>query len=307
MTPRRVLVTGASGFIGRRTLAPLREAGAEVHALTRHAPPPDALPAGVTWHRADLMDRAAVQALLTAVRPTDLLHLAWYVDPALYLTSLENMPWVGATLDLFDAFGRHGGTRVVAAGTSAEYDPSRGPCVERATPLAAATLYAACKRAVHEALAGWTRQTGTSAAWARVFFLHGPEEAPGRLVPQLVRAGLAGKPFALRYPDQTRDYMHVADTGAALAALLLSPVLGPVNIASGAGVTLAGLAREVGECLGAPVALGPRDPGPDPVPSLVADISRLRDEVGFAPHYTLREGLRDTVSWWKVHNDPVLT
>jgi nucleoside-diphosphate-sugar epimerase len=252
-------------------------------------------------------DRAAMQALVALVRPSDLLHLAWYVDPALYLTSLENLTWVGATLDLIEAFGRHGGQRVVAVGTSAEYDASRGPCSEHQTPLAPATLYAACKRAVHEALAGWARQTGTSAAWGRVFFLHGPAEAPGRLVPQLVRAGLAGKPFGLRYPDQVRDYLHVADAGAALAALLQSEVRGAVNIASGDGVSLARLAREVGDCLGAPVALGPREPGVDPVPSLVADISRLRDEVGFAPHYALAEGLHDTVSWWKVHNDPVLT
>jgi len=305
MTGRRVLVTGATGFIGRQTLAPLCRAGADVHAITRGAAPP-AVP-GVTWHRADVKDRAAVGALLAAVRPADLLHLAWYVDPALYLTSLENVPWVGATLDLIDTFGRHGGQRVVAAGTSAEYDPSRGACSERETPLVPATLYAACKRAVHEALAGWAAETGASAAWGRVFFLYGPGEAPGRLVPQLVRAGLAGRPFALRYPDQVRDYMHVADAGAALAALLGSDVRGPVNIASGDGVSLAHVAAEVGNCLGAPVVLGPRAPGTDLVPSIVADVSRLRHEVGFAPHYTLTEGLRDTVSWWRVHNDPVLT
>lgn len=303
---RRVLVTGATGFIGRQALAPLCGSGADVHAVTRSVPPAGSAP-GVTWHRADVTDRPAVRALMASVRPSHLLHLAWYVEPATYLTSLENVPWVGASLDLIDAFGRHGGQRVVSVGTSAEYDPSQGPCSERGTALAPATLYAACKRAVSEALDGWADQTGTSSAWGRVFFLYGPGEAPARLVPQLVRAGLDGTPFALRHPDQVRDYLHVADVGAALAALLLSDVRGAVNVASGHGISLASLAAAVGECLGSPVTLGPRAPGADPVPSLVADVSRLRQEVGFAPRYPLMEGLRDTVSWWRARNPPVLT
>jgi nucleoside-diphosphate-sugar epimerase len=313
MTIRRVLVTGATGFIGRWAVVRLREMGAEVHAVTHHAAgaPADALSRDVVWHRADLHDAAAVQRLCASVRAPHLLHAAWYVEPRDYLTSHENLRWVGATLQLAEAFRDAGGERMVGVGTSAEYGPSPGPCRELATPLAPATLYAASKRAVHDVLERWSAQTGVSFAWGRVFNLHGPFEAPSRLVPQLVRAGVTGTAFAMRFPAQRRDYLHVADTGGAIAALLASPVTGAVNIASGEPVALAELAREVAHCLGGPLTLAPATPAVDPAPTLVADVSRLRNDVGFMPQYTRAAGLADSAAWWsqwwKTHGDPVLT
>jgi len=293
MSGARVLVTGATGFIGRWTVDPLLRAGAEVHAVTRRRP--DGARADVTWHEADLRDRAATAALLERVRPSHLLHLAWYVTPGLYLTSLENLEWVGTTIGLLDAFAAAGGRRVVVAGTSAEL------------PMVPSTLYAACKRGVYEVLRGWSAQVGITFGWGRVFFLHGPDEAPERLVPQLVRAGLTGQPFPMRHPDQVRDYLHVADTAGALVALLLSDVQDAVNIASGEPVVLADLARQVERCLERPVTLLAGEPVFDPVPTLVGDATRLRAEVGFVPRFTLSEGLRDTVEWWKARKDLVLT
>jgi nucleoside-diphosphate-sugar epimerase len=232
------------------------------------------------------------------------------VSPGQYLTSLENMRWASASIDLIDAFGRSGGRRVVVAGTSAEYDSAHGVCAERETPLAPTTLYGACKRSVYEALKAWSAQVGATFGWGRVFFLHGPGEAPVRLVPQLVRAGLMREAIPMRHPAQVRDYLHVADAGRALAALLASDVQDAVNIASGEPVVLADLAREVGRCLGAPVTLGGTTPETDPVPMLVGDTTRLRTEVGFTPQYSLADGLRNTVewwtTWWKAHGDPVL-
>jgi len=185
------------------------------------------------------------------------------------------------------------------------------PCREHATPTAPATLYAACKLATFGVLDRWSAQTGVAMAWGRVFNLHGPHEAPSRLVPQLIRAGVTGTAFAMRFPAQRRDYLHVADTGAALAALLASDVTGAVNIASGDGVALADLAHEVERCLGAPVTLAPAAPAVDPAPLLVADAARLRRDVGYVPRYSLATGLADSVAWWsewwKTHRDPVLT
>jgi len=313
MTIRRVLVTGATGFIGRWVVARLCDMGADVHAVTHReggAPPGD-LSRDVVWHRADLHDAAAVRGVCATVRASHLLHAAWYVEPHDYLTSLENLRWVGATLQLAEAFRDAGGERMVGVGTSAEYGPSIGPCHELATPLAPTTLYAASKRAVHDVLERWSAQTGVSLAWGRVFNLHGPFEAPSRLVPQLVRAGVTGSAFAMRFPAQRRDYLHVADAGGALAALLASPVTGAVNIASGEPVPLADLAREIEKCLGEPVALAPAPPAVDPAPALVADVGRLRGDVGFSPQYTRAAGLADSAAWWsqwwKTHGDPVLT
>ncbi|HUA77090.1 MAG TPA: NAD-dependent epimerase/dehydratase family protein, partial [Acetobacteraceae bacterium] len=131
----RVLVTGAGGFLGRRSLAPLRAGGAEVHAVLSpraaagHAAPPEGI-----LHRADLMDPAAVDFLVDAVRPTHLLHFAWIATPGEYWNSPDNHRWLAASKHLLRAFHRGGGTRVVMAGSCAEYDWGRaGVCHERTT------------------------------------------------------------------------------------------------------------------------------------------------------------------------------
>src|SRR5688572_21702896 len=212
MTAIRVLVTGASGFVGRRSLDPLLARGAEVHTAQRHEPP--TIP-GVVSHAVDLHDRAAVESLMRRVRPTHLLHFAWIATPGVYLTSLDNPVWLRSSLQLVEAFLANGGSRVVVAGTVAEYDWSAGVCSERTTPCRPATLYAACKHAQYEVLERWSVQEGFSFAEGRLFWTYGPEESPERLVPGMIHTSLSRMPFQLRYPAQVRDYLHVADVGAA--------------------------------------------------------------------------------------------
>ena len=88
---KRVLVTGASGFIGRQTLAPLVRHGFEVHAVARHAS--GATMDGVVWHEADLLGPATAETLVVTVRPTHLLHLAWISEHGRYWQCPENLDW----------------------------------------------------------------------------------------------------------------------------------------------------------------------------------------------------------------------
>ena len=99
---------------------------------------------------------------------------------------------------------------------------------------------------------------------------------------------------------QIRDFLHVADAGDAFAALAGAETEGPVNIASGAGVSLRDLAGLIAAAAGA----GHLEPGaiptrPDDPPSLVADVTRLRDEVGWRPRIALPEGIAATVEAWR--------
>ncbi|MGI9099373.1 MAG: NAD-dependent epimerase/dehydratase family protein [Solirubrobacteraceae bacterium] len=301
IAPRRVLVTGASGFIGRHALQPLLRRGFEVHAVTSREPPWQA-PPGVRWHRADLLAPAGPGDLLAAAAPTHLLHFAWYAEHGRFWTSAEDLRWTAATIALVQAFAERGGRRAVLAGTCAEYrwgDP--GPRIEGVTPLEPATLYGTAKHATRALLQAASAELGIEFAWGRVFFLYGPGEAPGRLVASVARALLAGKRAATGDGTQIRDFLHVADVAGAFAALLDSPVTGAVNIASGEGRPLRDVIAAIGAATGREDLLdvGALPPRPGDPGELVAGVGRLRDEVGFVPAIGLRDGIEGTVAWWR--------
>ncbi|MGL5139016.1 MAG: NAD-dependent epimerase/dehydratase family protein, partial [Beijerinckiaceae bacterium] len=118
-----MLVTGATGLLGRHIVASLAAMDAgELHAVSRT--PPVAVLSGPVWHAADLLDPAAVQRLIDEVRPTHLLHAAWEATPVSYAASPENQRWLAAGIALLDAFGASGGRRYVGVGSSAEYAAS---------------------------------------------------------------------------------------------------------------------------------------------------------------------------------------
>jgi nucleoside-diphosphate-sugar epimerase len=307
----RVLLTGAGGFIGRHTLAPLRDAGLEVHAVTSRP-----LCAGVHRHHIDLLDPTSAAVLMRTVRPTYLLHLAWCTQPGAYWTSLENLDWVQASLRLLRAFGETGGRRAVLAGTCAEYRWRRDThCVEKAppssgsvparaaapTPTLPATLYGASKHGLHVVADAWAQQVGVALAWGRIFFLYGPHEHPDRLVSSVARALVRGEEASCTHGRQVRDFLYAPDLGAAFVALLVSQVVGPINMASGEPVRVADVVAAIARAAGRPelVRLGALPANPDEPERLTADVRRLRDEVGWEPSVDLREGTERTVGWWR--------
>ena len=136
-------------------------------------------------------------------------------------------------------------------------------------------------------------------AWGRIFFVYGPGEPEGRLVPSVGRTLLAGEPVPTTSGDQVRDFMHVEDVAAAFAALADADTTGAVNIASGDPVRVRDVVETLAEQVGRPDLLRPGalpDREGDP-PRLVADVTRLRQEVGIAPQIALREGLAQTLEW----------
>ena len=121
-------------------------------------------------------------------------------------------------------------------------------------------------------------------------------------MPSVVRTLLAGENVELGAGGRLRDFMDVRDAGAAFAALLDSSVPGPVNIASGRAATIAQLVQQLAQHLGDEkhsLQFGSRKPVANDPDRLLADIARLRDEVGFSPQYGLERGLEDAVKWWR--------
>jgi nucleoside-diphosphate-sugar epimerase len=297
----RVLVTGASGFIGLPLIAELVRRGDEVHALSSRESIPE-IP-GVHWHRADLGSDAAADDLIGELAPERLMHLAWYVEHGRFWSAPENVVWVERSLRLLRAFARGGGKRAVMLGTSAEYDWSAAgePLQELRSPLAPSTMYGVAKDALRRVSHAYAELEGFELAWGRLFFLYGPREDPGRLVSSVIRSLLAGEQVEVTSGKQQRDFLHVGDVAGALVALLESAVCGPVNIASGQATSVAEIVDRIGQLIGRPELIlrgGLPDRREEP-PLLVADVTRLRDEVGYCPRLELADGLADTVRWWK--------
>jgi nucleoside-diphosphate-sugar epimerase len=299
------LVTGATGFIGRETLSRLADRGYEVHAVARSEPSSGS---EAFWHAADLLEPGAAERLLRSVRPSHLLHLAWFATPGEFWSSPENDRWVEASTTLFREFAAVGGERIVVAGTCAEYDWSSGVCVEGKTPLQPATPYGRSKHLLHERTEQLASEVDITAAWGRIFFVYGPHEHPNRLVASVIGSLLRGTEARCSHGLQVRDFLHVSDVADAFVALLDAEAVGPVNIASGSGTRVRDLVELVAAAIGRQDLLRfgavPAPPGDPEV--LVADVHRLRAELAWAPRFSLEEGVTQTVEWWRqegVHFD----
>jgi nucleoside-diphosphate-sugar epimerase len=294
----RILLTGASGFIGRACVAPLQARGFEVFTISSLRRP---LPGGVVGLAGDLLDTAQLPGLLRQIAPTHLLHAAWNVAPGAYWTAPENHAWRAATAILLREFLEAGGLRAVGVGSCAEYrwatdiyrddDPAN---------LAPVSLYGQAKLAACGDFAAAAEQ-GASTAWARLFFPYGPGEAPARLLPSVLTALLRGLPVEVSAGTQLRDFMFVDDIGEALASLVAAPLTGPVNVASGRGIALRDLIAEaIGQLGGGDLvrfgAIPIREGDP---PSIVADTTRLNRELGFRKRFSLPEGIARCIGYWR--------
>lgn len=295
---KRVVLTGADGYIGRSVRDALRMQDFEIHALSRTARSNES---ATTWHAVDLFDTAATEATLARIAPTHLVHLAWVTEPGRYWESENNALWQDASSRLLSAFSANGGQRAVLAGTCAEYDLRDGHCVEDATPLRAQSAYTESKLGFRDTALSLASRTGLEIAWARVFFSFGPHEHRQRLVPDIIGKLIAGGRAACSDGKQVRDFMYVHDLAAAFVAVLTSRFCGDINLASGEAMTVRQLATMIGEKLDAVsrIDFGARARQPNEPDSITADTARLNRDVGWHSGRSLDEAIDETIAWWR--------
>ncbi|WP_274230532.1 NAD-dependent epimerase/dehydratase family protein [Actinomycetospora straminea] len=290
---RRVLVTGATGFVGRHLCRRLRRLGAEVHALSRDPGPHVATLPGVTWHRGDLADEEDVAAIVGRVRPAAVFHLASLVqgdrESALALPMLEAN--TRAAVAVMTAANDVPGCRVVLTGSIEEPRGDEPPVSPYAAAKSAATGYA---RLFH---AQWELPVTV----LRLAMVYGPDQPDTRkLVPYVCSCLLDGTTPALSSGTRPIDWVHVDDVCDALVRAATTPdAAGQVlDIGSGQTSTVAEVVRTLADLAGHDGPLGFGE-GEDRRLDLahVADPGPAAATLGWRATTTLRDGLARTLAW----------
>lgn len=292
---KRILLTGATGIIGRQLLLQLRAAGYLTHAVHRQAPPEELRPLA-KWHLGDLVDPTSTRDILRQVKPQLLLHVAWPLVTG-NTNSAQHRTFQHASESLIRQFHHNGGERVVIAGTCFEYDWTGGVCTEDKTPVRPTTVYGSSKLALLQFIESFAARHLLSFAWGRIFFVYGPYQDRTRFVPAIVHGLLNREPVPCTHGRQVRDYLHTQDVASALLTLAESRCSGVCNIGSGEPITLRTLGEKLADLLGGHHLLlfGEKSPPPEEPPVIVADTHRLRQELHWHPRFNLTEGLMNTI------------
>jgi dTDP-6-deoxy-L-talose 4-dehydrogenase (NAD+) len=244
---RDVLLTGATGFVGRQILRALLVHGARVRVVVRDAShlPADATPERIVVTR-DLFTETDEWWAENCAGIDTIVHAAWYAEPGQYLRSALNMTCLRGSLALAVGATRAGVRRFVGVGSCTEYDTSGGD-LSIDTPLLPQSAYAAAKVATYCGLAHWLPSQSVELAWCRLFYVYGEDEDERRLVAHIRRRLAAGEVVELTSGNQVRDYLDVRDAGRMIADVAVGTVTGPVNVCSGVPTTVRALAEQIAD------------------------------------------------------------
>ena len=311
---RRVLVTGAGGFIGSHLVAALVELGAEVRALVRynsrnhwgaleHLPDRDT----VEVRAGDIRDPFFVDAILDRIEIV--FHLAAVVAvPYAYVAPAEFIATnVGGTLNVLEAARRHGVARVIHASTSEVYGSARYTPIDEQHPLQAQSPYAASKIGAEKLAESYGCSFGTPVVVVRPFNTYGPRQSARAFLPSVLAQAFSGDVVRAGSLDPVRDMNHVDDTVAGLIAAGTAPDVDglTINLGSGRGVSMRALlemaVRATGREVRVEIDAERKRPAASEVTELVCDASRARETLGWQHRVRLEDGVRRTAAWIADH------
>lgn len=298
----RIFITGASGFIGSHLARRVLAAGHECAIL---ALPDDPLKRlnGIEDRlmviRGDLSRQGEWREVLKRWKPHSCIHLAWFLEPGDYLRSIRNIQCVDDSLALIQGCATAGCGYFLGVGTCFEYEAASCVLAE-SQPANPHTLYAASKLACLYMGRQIAEAASMEFGWARIFYPYGPGEDERRLVPAAMGALTGQREFLASTGEQVRDFIYVADVASALGTLVERSAGGIYNVCSGQQISVRSLLEAIGEILGNGqlIRFGALEPRGFEPPFLCGDNRRLR-ELGWAPAYSLHEGLQQTFAWWR--------
>jgi NAD dependent epimerase/dehydratase len=313
-TGRRVLVTGAGGFIGSHLIEAIVAEGAAVRAYVHYnsrndwgnlEDVPSEIRAEVDVVAGDVQDPFSVARAVSGCEVV--FHLAAligipysYLAPATYISTN-----VTGTMNVLEAARTAGVERVVHTSTSETYGTARYAPIDERHPLQGQSPYSASKIGADKLAESYSLSFGLPLTTLRPFNTYGPRQSLRAVIPTIVGQALAGEEVQLGSLSPVRDFTFAGDTARAfLAVAEHERTIGQtLNAGSGKGITIGELARLILELMGsdATVVADPARVRPEAseVVELVSDASSLREQTGWEPQVELADGLAATVDWFR--------
>lgn len=299
--PARVIMTGATGFIGAATLSQLLARGDRVTVLLRPGSSRARL-AGLNGFELLTYTELNDEEIVSALRensPDIFIHCAWRGvggqdrNEAFQIT--DNLPMTLGTVELAAACGCQ---QWIGLGSQAEYG-NQNCRLDEDAKLRPTTLYGKAKLAAGVAALALCEARNMAGSWLRVFSTYGPEDAPHWFLPYVIQEFLAGRSPKLTKCEQLWDYLYVDDAARAVCAAADGTTCGVFNLGSGLSRPLKEYIEAIHTALG--LSLEPEYGAipyrPDQVMHLEADITRLTKATGWYPKISIEEGIRNTVAF----------
>jgi NAD dependent epimerase/dehydratase len=315
---KKVLVTGAGGFIGSHLCEALVEAGADVTALLRYSSRSD-------WGNLEFLSRSLRENLRVVAGDVQDRDFVANVVPGhavvFHLAALIGIPYsytaplsyirtnVEGTLNVIEAARRSGVERIVHTSTSETYGTARYTPIDEAHPLQAQSPYAASKIGADKIAESFHLSFAAPVSILRPFNTFGPRQSARAVIPAIIAQVLTQKEIRLGAVEPLRDLLFVKDTVRGFLAIAESSrTMGEVvNVGRGEGVTIGDLATLILQLMSCdkPVV---RDPGRlrpanSEVLTLICDNTKARNLMDWAPRYSLREGLSQAIEFVTTHID----
>jgi UDP-glucose 4-epimerase len=304
----RVLVTGATGFIGSHLSRRLVDGGAQVHALTSTVS--SVYPVRlvgirdrITLHGGNLNDSGAMASVVEHANPEIVFHLGAYTHVGKSWDRVDEciQTNIHGTVNLLQALARTDYERFVYTSTSEVYGDVEVPFREDAVvrPL---SPYSVSKYAGEHFCRMLERGRKWPIVVVRPFNAYGPAQSPDRVIPEIIVKALRGERLAMTDGLQTREFNYVGDlVEGFLLAATVDGIEGEVfNIGGGEEVSMRNLAETVLGLMGNPIIpeFGALANRPTEIWSMRSDVSKARDRLGLAPARPLSDGLEETIAWY---------
>lgn len=243
---KKVLITGASGLLGKAILRRLKEEkNYEVYAVTTKQENLIGYEyANITL--CDLTDEVQCDKIIKTIAPDILIHLAWNQENSGFRMSEENLKWLSISMELLYLFEKYGGKRFIFAGSSSEYDGANG-VFDETSDIIPSTLYGLCKKTFNEFANQYCRVRNIDYVGMRLFTIYGREDRHYfGAIPSAIQKLVRGEEVICNSPNTTRDYIYAEDAAHVAVQLMEHDYKGILNVASGIPRKM----REVFECIG---------------------------------------------------------